>query len=320
MKNNHSNRLLVFMGIAAVGLTTLAWKANQSGQSIQPAADTIPKSKKSAVAPSKENKKDFDKELDDLDRTMLNLRTMPDIDFGKVQADIDASMKKMDEQLSKHNLDMEKIQQQLQESLSKIDTKKMDAELKAAMKNLENVDLEKIQEELKASLSTIDEKRMKSDLQASLKELDKIDLEKMKKEIEHSLEQVKTKVDAEEISRKVRESLSKVDLDKVKGDMQKVRDEMEKNKDNMKLDFDKMRNDLEKTKVELKGYQEMVYKMEADGLLKTNSDYKIEYKDGQLFINGDKQSMEVTNKYKKYFPKDGITIRKEKGDMNINIQ
>jgi len=95
---------------------------------------------------------------------------------------------------------------------------------------------------------------------------------------------------------------------------------MEKNKDNMKLDFDKMRKDLEKTKVELKGYQEMVYKMEADGLLKTNSDYKIEYKDGQLFINGDKQSMEVTNKYKKYFPKDGISIRKQKGEMNINIQ
>jgi hypothetical protein len=320
MKNNHSNRLLVFMGIAAVGLTTLAWKGNQSGQSFQSAADTIPKSNKSAAAPSKENKKDFDKELDDLDRTMLNLRTMPDIDFGKMQADIDASMKKMDEQLSKHNLDIEKMQQQLQESLSKIDMKKMDADLKAAMKNLENLDLEKMQEELKASLSTIDEKKMKSDLQASLKELDKIDLEKMKKEVEHSLEQVKTKVDAEEISRKVKESLSKVDMDKVKGGMQKVREEMEKNKDNMKLDFDKMRKDLEKTKVELKGYQEMVYKMEADGLLKTNSDYKIEYKDGQLFINGDKQSMEVTNKYKKYFPKDGITIRKEKGDMNINIQ
>jgi zona occludens toxin (predicted ATPase) len=114
--------------------------------------------------------------------------------------------------------------------------------------------------------------------------------------------------------------VSKIDIDKVKVNMEKVRDEMENNKDKMKLDLDKMRKDLEKTKAKLKGYQEMVYKMEADGILKTNSDYKIEYQDGELFINGKKQSAEVTSKYKKYFPKDGVTIRKEKGEMNINIQ
>jgi hypothetical protein len=29
----------------------------------------------------------------------------------------------------------------------------------------------------------------------------------------------------------------------------------------------------------------MIYGMEKDGLLKTSTDYKIEYKDGELFIN-----------------------------------
>ena len=78
--------------------------------------------------------------------------------------------------------------------------------------------------------------------------------------------------------------------------------------------------EIEKAKIEFKGYQEMVYEMEKDGLLNTKADYTIIYRDEELTINGKKQPAEVTNKFKKYFSKDGVTIRKEKGEMNINIQ
>jgi hypothetical protein len=109
-------------------------------------------------------------------------------------------------------------------------------------------------------------------------------------------------------------------MDKIRGELDKVRDDLKKQKIDLKLDMGKVREDLEKTKKELKAYQAMVYEMEKDGLLKTSTDYIIEYKDGALFINRVKQPDKVTEKYKKYFPKDGITIRKEKGEMNINIQ
>ena len=74
---------------------------------------------------------------------------------------------------------------------------------------------------------------------------------------------------------------------------------------------------MEKAKVELKGYQEMVYAMEAAGLLDTDGDYTIEYRDESISINGKKQSPAVTEKYKKYFKKDRVKIIKEDGEINI---
>lgn len=102
--------------------------------------------------------------------------------------------------------------------------------------------------------------------------------------------------------------------------MNKAKQEMEKNKGNIKVDLDNAKKDLVKAKKEIQGYQEMVYSMESDKLLSTKGDYKIEYRNGKISINGVVQPDSVTNKYKKYFSKDGVTIKKEKGELNINIQ
>jgi len=319
MKNSPWNYALAITCIAAIGLGSIAWTGNQQNKSYQSQQDTVPKKQKSA-APSKTFKKDFDKELDELDKAMKDVQHLPDIDFEKMQADINASMKKLDQEMGKHKIDMEKMQKDLNESLSKINTDKMEADLRNSLKEIDKIDVEKMQKSLKESLANLDNDMLKDNLDRSLKQLDKIDLDKMKDEIKAAMENVKRNVNADDIRKTVIESIDKIDFDKIRKDMDKVKDEMEKNKGNMKIDMDKMREDLQKVKVELKGYQEMVYEMEKDGLLKTSEDYTIEYKNGDVIVNGKKQPAEVVNKYKKYFSKDGITIRKEKGEMNINIQ
>ena len=62
----------------------------------------------------------------------------------------------------------------------------------------------------------------------------------------------------------------------------------------------------------------MIYAMEAEGLLSTKEDYSIEYKSEQLEINGKKQSVEITNKYKKYFTKEKCSIFKKNGELSVN--
>ena len=320
MKNNHQKYWLAVAGIAVIGFSSLAWTGNHQTRPYQSTQDTVPNRQKSTKAPSKEFKKDFDKELNELDKAMKDVKNMPDIDFGKMQADIDASMKKVAEEMGKHKIDMEKMQKELNESLGKIDMEKMNADIKASLKELEKIDMSKMQKDLKESLAKIDNDELQANLKASLKELDKVDREKMRKDIERSMENVKVQINSDEIRKQVEDALSKVDMEKIKVDMEKMKEEMQKNKGNMKLDMDQMRKDLDKTKKELEGYQEMVYIMEEDGLLKTSGDYKIEFKEGELFINGTKQPTQVTSRYKKYFSKDGITIKKEKGELNINIQ
>ena len=320
MKNNHRKYLFVTLGIAIVGIASLGWTGINNSRSFNSYQDTVPSRQKSTKPSSKEPQKDFDKEILEIERAIRDVRNQPDVDMEKIQVEIDAAMKKVDEEMAKHKIDMEKMQKELNASLSKIDMEKMNADLKRSLKEFNKLDLEKLQKELKESLSDLPDDDWKEDLKASLKQLDKIDMEKMRKEIEASVKDIKVNIDAEDISRKVRESIEKIDLDKVKVDMDKVREEMNKNKNHMYLDTDEMHKDLEKAKKELKGYQEMVYEMEKDGLLKTSGDYKIEYKQGEIMINGKKQPVQVINKYKKYFSKDGVTIKKEKGEMNINIQ
>ena len=57
--------------------------------------------------------------------------------------------------------------------------------------------------------------------------------------------------------------------------------------------------------------------MEKDGLLKTDQDYTIEFKNGTLTINGKVQPKEVTDKYSKYMRKESFTIKSEKGNVDI---
>ena len=124
------------------------------------------------------------------------------------------------------------------------------------------------------------------------------------------------------------EEAKKFNAKEFEKEMEKVKKELEKTKEewkNKKIDFrEEMENagkDIEKAKEELKGYQEMIYAMEADGLLNTKEDYRIEYKEGGLTVNGKKLSPEAAEKYKKYFKetnKSKITIKKVDGEMHIN--
>jgi hypothetical protein len=316
MKNIVRNYLLAVLGLAVLVIISLAWTGKHQKGKFNTYQDTVPTPKKSTKTPTKEYNKDFDKEIDAIERAMKDTRDLPDIDFRKMQEEIDASMKKVNEEMAKHKIDMEKMQKELDASLSKIDMRKIDADIQRSLRDLDKLHME----DLKESLSNMDDDEFSANLKNSLRQIEKIDFEKMNQQIQESLKDLKVNIDAEAISRSVQESLAKVDLDKMKVDMEKLRSEMEKNKDNMKLDMRKMQKDLNEAKEQLQGYQEMVYEMEKDGLLNTKADYAITYKNGELFINGKKQPAAVASKFEKYFSKDGITIRKEKGEMNINIQ
>jgi len=76
--------------------------------------------------------------------------------------------------------------------------------------------------------------------------------------------------------------------------------------------------EIDKAKEELKRYQEMISNLEKEDLLNTREDYTIEYRGGELSINGKIQSKEITKKYKKYFRKETLTIKKQNGDINID--
>ncbi|WP_315820926.1 hypothetical protein [Paraflavitalea speifideaquila] len=101
--------------------------------------------------------------------------------------------------------------------------------------------------------------------------------------------------------------------------IKKAMKELDEEKLDLRKTMDEALEGIDKAKVEFKGYQEMIYSMEKEGLLSTKGDYTIKYKEGNLTINGEKQPQDVVDKYKKYFSHEKVTIRKEDGDMDIDF-
>jgi len=179
----------------------------------------------------------------------------------------------------------------------KIDMSKMDKEIKAALEEVKKIDFEKIGREVEASMKKIDWEKTRVEVDKAMREAEvkmkDIDMKKIEKEIEKAKEdisaaKIESHIDMEKIKRSVDEGLAGA------------------------------RVGLEKAKKELSLMKEFTEALEKDGLINRKKGYKIEIKDGQLFINGTKQTKEVNDKYRKYFKDEDYTIKND-GDSISNL-
>ena len=199
---------------------------------------------------------------------------------------------------------------EMQRALNEMDRDKMESEIREAMKEMEG-NMAKMKEDLARSMKEIDMQKINIDLQKAMKE---IDCEKMKKELT--------------------ESLAKVDTDKMKAELEKAKVEMEKVKE---TDFKKMQEELasiqpqvekamkeakvsiEKAKKEITAYKNLVNALDRDGLLNKNSNYKVEYKNKILTVNGKALSADATKKYSDYLDgRDDFTLEKNEDGLDID--
>jgi chromosome segregation ATPase len=302
-----------YWGIPAISLTLLiflvAWVGNpqnpQGNTSTQ--QDTVP-TKKRIKTTREAGDRDLDKELRQLDNAKEELDALSEKDWDKIRREIEESIKeintdkiKQEVERSLKQVDLDRIQKEIEASLNKVDFNKIERDIEKAMKEVE---------------ITINEKDIQKELYKARKEIGKAKLE-----VEEQLKNKEWQKDVQEELQKVNSKEIEEAMENARSEMERVKEDMNLEKLNMSKDLDKARKEIEKAKIELKGYQEMIYSMEKQGLLNTKADYKIEYSNGELRINGKKQTEATANKYRKYFKsdKDKTTITKEDGDFNIDI-
>jgi hypothetical protein len=190
-------------------------------------------------------------------------------------------------------------------------------ELEEAMKKLEiemkQIDIGKIEREIKESMSKVDMKKIREELKASI---DKIDWKKIKEEMDKSLKEAEV-------------SMKQIDLTKLEKEMADLEQKLSKQNFDIKIDAEKIgkeveegmqkaKEGMEKAKVELKRIQEFTDELEKDGLIDKKKGYKVQVKNGELYINGTKQSKETSDKYRKYYNKENFTINTD-GEGIIEI-
>ncbi len=170
---------------------------------------------------------------------------------------------------------------------------------------MKKLDFSKMQKELDASLSKIDFEKIQKEVDASLK---KIDWQKMQTELNVAMEKVK-QVDMKKVQEQINQAMANVEKQKL--NMNLHADEI---KEHVSKAMEKAKVSIEKAKVELKLMQEFTNELQKDGLIDKSKHYKIEVKDGELYINDVKQSKEVSDKYRKYYKKENYSIESDGGN------
>lgn len=275
-------QLPILLIISALVVTAAAWQV-APGKSTRTITDTVP---------DKNKVKSIDDALEQLEKSQKELeRTLQEKNWDK----------EMKDALDKAHFDAEKMKLQIDEAVKQIDAKKIQDEVAKAMKE---VDLQK----------------MKADLQENL---DKVDMKDMKLQIENAMKQV----DAAKIQADINASLAKVDVEKIKLELDKVKQidmkGIEENLRKMKPEIEKSMQDarqsIEKAKKELTEYKTFIDGLDKDGLIDKDKSYTIQYKNGELIINGKKQPAEVVKKYNSYLKnKKDFTLKKDDDNFDIH--
>jgi tetratricopeptide (TPR) repeat protein len=269
--------LILIAGTACIAWQTHAAPVNKDA----PQQDTIPTREKK-LRPNK-------------DQTIITG------DLDKTMEQFDRAMENLNNQLQ--NTDWQKAQEALRESLQKINTEKIEKQMEAALRN---IDAQKIQMEIQAELKKIDWEKMQQEMQKALAEVkNNVDFKKGEIELQKALEESKSAMN----------EMQHIDREKMNEELEKtglmLKETMGKD---FKKEMEKAKEGMNHAKEELRNYKEMLTDMEKDGLLSTKENYKVEYKNGDLFINGKKQPAAVADKYKHYFKKAHVTTKKEKDD------
>jgi len=290
MKLLQSKHLLIALLLVGIAFSAIAWQKSGSPKTDNNynSQDTVPSKNRHKTIRDKEklsDEKDLDKEIQKLDEALDNLDgKLDNIDWKEIQNNIQSSIENATKNLKDCQIDAERIQKTVEESLQKIDFDKIQGNVKEAMQQAEK----------------------------------NIDFKKMQIDIEKSIAEAKANLNSDELKKEL-EDVKKIDMSQIKKELENAKLEMEKDKVNMQEEMSKAKEEIKKAKEELKGYQQMLDEMEKEGLINTKEDYEVEFTGSELYINHQKQSEEIFSKYKKYFSKDGTRLYKKNGRFNINI-
>jgi len=172
----------------------------------------------------------------------------------------------------------------------------VDSIMKAAQSALSAVNFNKLQQEINASVAKINLEEINKNIEAAMKN---IDWEKMKLDVNRAMDEAKVeiaKVNTEEIKKSLEKVKAELNSEQFKKsiDLSNLQKEVQQSMENAK-------KEIEKAKKEIANYKSFVAALQNDGLIKAGEPYKSELKDGFLYINGVKQTEEITEKYRKYY-------------------
>lgn len=182
-----------------------------------------------------------------------------------------------------------------------IDGDKIEREIEHAMKEIENIDWDAIGDGIEDALSNI-----KVDM--NLDNLDKQVRIEIKKELEKSREALEG---------------AKREIERSKRDIEHSRAMARAHAGHTRAHAHAGSNGEEPTEQEImvegENVSELLDKLHKDGLIDRTDKFKVEKREGELYINGEKQSAAVMEKYNRYLKGRDVIIKGSRDNLNVNV-
>ncbi|CAN5782646.1 hypothetical protein BH10BAC2_BH10BAC2_35600 [soil metagenome] len=197
-------------------------------------------------------------------------------------------MKGLDEAMKQLDIEMKNLDLQMKDLNIEIS--------KSVTEALDGIDFEKIGKEVEAEIKKIDFEKINKEVQEELK---KIDLNKISIEVNQSLKEAQ-------------EEIKNVEMQKLQNEMKELQLKLDSKEFKAEIEeaMQDAKQEIEKAKQELHDLKDFTEALQKDGLIDKKKGYTIEWtKDGDLIINGKTQSKTISDKYSRYYKKDGYKIK-----------
>lgn len=187
----------------------------------------------------------------------------------------------------------------------------LDSQMKNLNLNLKNINVD-VTKEVNEALASIDFDEIGKNIQAQLKE---IDFDKINLEVQNELKKIDMKKISEEVNQSLneaKEEIKNIDMEKLQSQMKEM--QLKLNSADLQKQINgalqNAQKEIDKAKRELQELKDFTSDLQKDGLIDKKKGYTIEWtKDGDLIINGKTQPKEISDKYSRYYKKDGYKIK-----------
>lgn len=352
---NYTQKLLAVL-IIAVSLVAIAWlnpiQARAKKTSRKTPAPVLTKishtllgdttKPKTNARTEEENAEDLDQEAMTAEAKAAAAEAMANIDWEDVNNEVSTAMKEVN---------WEDINREVENAMKNVDWKQINKDIETAMKN---VDWNQMNKDVDNAMKNINWKQINKDIRTNvnsnvnvnidtngIQESIRIGMDAARSAMKDvaipaaqmGMEAARNAMNSQEVKEAIRKGMEESRIQTQKA-MQEARQEMAMAMANAKVEMKKQkeamqqqrmamakqREDMAHAKADGK-YREMLDKMAADKLIDAQKGYKIEKKDGDLYINDVKQSADVADKYKTYLKAaKKLSILGKEDNLTISVE
>ena len=170
----------------------------------------------------------------------------------------------------------------------------------AARSAIANIDFDAINENVNESM------------QDAQKEIDGVDWNAIKAEIDQAMAEVDKELKDEHTKKIIKDNVHEK-LEEAKRKLQQAKAQIARKEAEVQAKA------ARKHKDDNSNFENMLNQMQKEGLINRSDKYTVKKEDGELYINGQKQSKDVYSRYSSYLKGDEISIKGSKGSLSITV-